>query len=240
MKIKTTLTLLFSYIIVLLSCANNSSNHNHSDHLDPIPFFEKIKSTPEGIILDVRTPAEFEKGHLKGAINFDWNNETFSSKIARMDKDAPVFVYCLSGGRSSEAASHLRNDGFKWVYEMNGGIMKWKEANLPLETDVDTPVSSGMSLQEFDKIIAADKKVLVDFYAEWCAPCKRMEPYITDIANTLTHQVTVVRINVDHNPELIEALKIDALPVLHIYENKKLLWAHSGYIDKESVIEKIK
>lgn len=67
-----------------------------------------------------------------------------------------------------------------------------------------------------------------------------MEPYITDIANTLTHQVTVVRINVDHNPELIEALKIDGLPVLHIYENKKLLWAHSGYIDKESVIEKIK
>jgi thioredoxin 1 len=125
---------------------------------------------PLATVVDVRTPEEFTKGHLQNALNYNWNGSEFQKQVSTLDKSKPVFVYCLSGGRSSAAANQMRSDEFKKVYELSGGIMKWRAVNLP-ETTTNTIASTGMSKQQFDTLLNSDKLVLIDFYADLCAPC---------------------------------------------------------------------
>ena len=194
---------------------------------------------PEAALIDVRTAQEFSKGHLEGALNWDWTNGDFKSHIAELDTAQPVFIYCLSGGRSAGAMNMLRSNGFRQVYEMRGGIMKWNAANLPLETAKDVDAPSGMSKKDFEALYDTDKVVLVDFYADWCAPCKRMAPYLDEISKELADKVTVVRVDADANPALCNALGVSALPVLHVYKNKQLTWQNTGYIGKEAVVKQL-
>ena len=201
-------------------------------------FAEKLKEMPTATIIDVRTIDEFSKGHLANALNYDWNEIEFDKQISSLDKSKPVFVYCLSGGRSSSAASKMRSEGFKTVYELDGGIMKWRSANLPETTDI-TVISDGMSKEEFDALLNTDKIVLIDFYADWCAPCKKMKPYLDEISKDMADKVVVIRINADDNRALCKELKIDALPVLQIYKNKNLNWINTGFIDKAEVLSKL-
>jgi len=205
-------------------------------NLTATEFAGKIKTLPNAPVLDVRTPGEFSNGHLVNALNADWNGNDFQKQISTLDKSKPVFVYCQSGRRSAAAASHMRSDGFKEVYELNGGIMKWRAENLPETTSSAT--KTGMSRQQFDALTSG-KSVLIDFYADWCAPCKLMKPYIDEIAKNKTAQVVVIRINADDNQALCKELKIDALPVLQLYKNKSLTWSHTGFISKEDLLKQL-
>ena len=237
MKIKTCLIPVLSLIVMMnAACTNAQSGDNK---LSATAFAEKIFRTPAAPVIDVRTPEEFAKGHLVKAKNIDWNGTDFDIQVTQLDKSKPVFVYCLSGGRSSAAAIKMRNDGFTKVYELNGGIMKWRAANLPEATD-NTTLPPGMSRQEFDALLSSEKIVLIDFYAEWCGPCKLMKPYLEEIANDMKDKVQVIRINVDNNPALCKELKIDELPVLQVYKNKGLSWANTGFISKEDVVNHLK
>ena len=148
-------------------------------------------------------------------------------------------MYCLSGGRSARAASKMRSEGFKTVYELQGGIMKWRGANLPETTD-DTTTSKGMSQKQFEALLNSDKLVLIDFYADWCEPCKKMKPYLEEITKEMATKVAVIRINADDNQDLCKELKIDALPVLQLYKNKNLVWVNKGFIEKEKVVKQLK
>ncbi len=224
-----------AFIAILYSSCTNGQKQNAKTNLSATEFADKIKEMASAPIIDVRTPDEFSKGHLKNALNFDWNETKFEKQIAALDRSKPVFVYCLSGGRSSAAASQMRSEGFKVVYELSGGIMKWRGANLPETTD--TINSKGMTKQQFDALLHSDKLVLIDFYADWCAPCKKMKPYLDEISKDMTSAVTVIRINADDNQELCKVLKIDALPVLQLFKNKSLTWKNIGYIDKAEVVK---
>ncbi len=224
--------------ILLNSCSSGQTNSTTKTNLSAIEFADKIKELPNATIIDVRTPDEFSKGHLANANNYDWNGNEFDKQIALLDQSKPVFVYCLSGGRSSSAASKMRSEGFKTVYELDGGIMKWRGANLPETTD-NTVVSSGMTRQQFDALLNSDKLVLMDFYADWCAPCKKMKPYLDEISKDMANNVVVIRINVDDNQALCKELKIDALPVLQLYKNKIMTWTNIGFIDKAEVVKQL-
>ena len=197
---------------------------------------EKIKENPSSYILDVRTPAEFVKGHLQNATNINWNGDQFQSEVAKMDKSIPAFVYCLSGVRSASAASYMRKQGFREVYELEGGLLTWRAANLP-ETKTSSFESEGMTKSQFDTLVHTDKSVLVDFYADWCEPCKKMKPYLDEIARTMADKVNVVRINADDNQKLLKELRIISLPVLQLYQYDSLTWTHSGYISREDLME---
>ena len=80
-----------------------------------------------GILLDVRTPEEFAEGHLPGAINIDFKNEGFSAALDTLDKTKQYEVYCRSGHRSGESTEMMTKKGFKKVYDLEGGILKWQE-----------------------------------------------------------------------------------------------------------------
>ncbi len=235
---KKYLTISLTAIAILFNSCTNGQSQNTKTNLSATEFADKMKELPMAPILDVRTPAEFSKGHLVNALNYDWNGNEFEKQIAPIDKSKPVFVYCLSGGRSSSAANKMRSDGFTQVYEMDGGIMKWRGVNLPETTD-NTVVSNGMTKQQFDALLNSDKLVLIDFYADWCAPCKKMKPYLDEIAKDMADKVVVIRINADDNQVLCKELKIDALPVLQLYKNKVLTWINTGFIEKAEVVKQL-
>lgn len=230
----------FSILTILFSSScSEPKAQNAKTELSAEEFSSRIKELPSVPIIDVRTPGEFSKGHLQNAKNIDWNGNSFEDGIAKLDKSKPVFVYCASGRRSSDAADHMRDKGFKEVYELEGGIMKWRSAGLPETTD-NSIASEGMSRQQFDELLNNDKLVLVDFYAEWCPPCKKMKPYLDEISNDMADKVIVIRIDADDNRELCKELKIEGLPVLQLYKNKTLIWNNEGFIDKETVVKQIK
>ena len=91
------------------------------------------ESDPLFIILDVRTAKEFEDTHIKGAQNIDLKAPDFKEKIDKLDRNGIYLAYCRKGKGSAKAMNLLKKAGFKQVYSLAGGIMKWEEEGLPLE-----------------------------------------------------------------------------------------------------------
>lgn len=222
-------------LVLGMSCKSQVSNHVLSAKI----FQEQIQQHPSAPIVDVRTPEEFSKGHLQNAVNINWNEQGFQSKTEKLDKTKPIFVYCLGGGRSTQAAQQMRSNGFKEVYELEGGMMQWRVANLP-ETTHQTSNKSGLTTTQWKTLIQSEKIVLVDFYADWCIPCQKMKPYLEEIEQTMKEKVKLIRINADENTQLCKELGIDGLPVLQIYKNNTLTWKNIGYIGKEEVVKNLK
>lgn len=232
--------LIISFAILTASFVSCSKGETQGNTLTAKEFSDKIKESSDAQVIDVRTPEEYSKGHLENAVNMDWNGSNFEKTSGSLDKTKPVFVYCLSGSRSSAAVSKLRSEGFAEVYDLKGGIMKWRGANLPLTTVSTKAGNHGLTKQKYDELLSSDKLVLVDFYADWCAPCREIKPYLEDISKEMSENVTVIRVNVDENPELSTELKIDAIPELRIYRNKELKWSNTGYIKKEEIVKNLK
>ncbi len=89
--------------------------------------FENFTTVKEKVLLDVRTPKEFEEGHIKGAKNLNFFDKTFKDELAKLDKKTPVYVYCRSGGRSGKAMSMMKEMGFETVYNLMGGYLSWSK-----------------------------------------------------------------------------------------------------------------
>jgi thioredoxin len=222
------------FIGFLFTSCNGQTNANY-ESIEAVNFAEKIKTTPQAAIIDVRSPEEFAGQHIDNAINIDWNGDNFDGKIGKYDKSKPIFVYCMSGGRSKQAAEKLAELGYTKIYELQGGIMKWNAAGLSVQSDKII----GMCSQEYNELLNTDKIVLIDFYAEWCAPCKKMTPFLIKMQKEMADKVTIVRLNADENKTLISQLKIEELPTLFIYKDNKILWKHSGFISEEDLTKKL-
>lgn len=77
-------------------------------------------------LVDVRTPGEYNAGHIDDAVNFDLSDRTtFMEQIETLDKDQPVYLYCLVGSRSAYAAKILRSKGFTQIFDYSGGYNDW-------------------------------------------------------------------------------------------------------------------
>ena len=88
---------------------------------------------PDGlVILDVRTPEEFAEGHLDGALMIDFYLDDFTDRVGDLDPDVPYLVYCRSGNRSGQAVAIMEELGFADVADVDGGIMSWLDAGLPI------------------------------------------------------------------------------------------------------------
>ena len=224
---------ILSLFIALILVLNLRAQTSPSTSILPAnKFGDQIKTTKDAIVLDVRTQQEFSTGHIEDATNINWNGKQFDSLILKLDKTKPVFVYCLSGGRSAKAASHMRSLGFTNVSELQGGLMQWRAKNL---AEIGLKTAQGMTLGEYETLLESDKLVLVDFYADWCLPCKEMKPYLDRISIENKNEVVVVRVDADLNKELCKSLGVSGLPVLKLYRNKKEIWQQIGFIDEQGV-----
>jgi|SRR5215207_2697644 len=102
-----------------------------------------IAETPGITVLDVRTPEEFERGHIKGAVNLNIFDTEFQQKVAALDQTKPVIVHCQSGGRSSQAVTELAGKvKFPKVYHLRSGFKGWKDVKKPIE-EKSSPGSGG-------------------------------------------------------------------------------------------------
>lgn len=218
-----------------ISCHSSPKGNNV---LNPNAFKAALNDKTDEILLDVRTPGEYQEGHIKGSLNIDWNNSNFSDEVAKLDKNKPVFVYCKSGGRSGSAVQALNGMGFKEVYDLDGGITQWKKAGMPVETAEDSQLK-GMNMKEYHNLLNTNKLVLVDFYATWCSPCKKMDPFLKEIAAEKADILELQKINTDKNTAVAQELNVTGLPTIFLYKNKKLVWSHLGYIGKSELLEKI-
>jgi thioredoxin len=227
MKFRSLFFLLVAFSII--SCNGQATEEIKT--IDATAFGEKINTTPNPQILDVRTPAEFESEHIKNATNVDWLGDSFAADAEKHDKSKPVFVYCKSGGRSKKATEKLHELGFKNIYELDGGFLKWNDAGLSKPSDKII----GLSNKEYNELLNTDKKVLIDFYAEWCTPCKKMAPYVTKMQTELADTIVIIRLNADENKTLMSEMKIEELPTLILYKNKEVKWKHSGFISEEDL-----
>ena len=98
-----------------------------------------------------------------------------------------------------------------------------------------------LSEQNFDEEVRkADKKVLVDFYADWCGPCKMMAPAIEKISEEVAEYAKVGKVNVDDSPEIAEEFGIMSIPTLLIFENGEVIHKHVGITDKETLMSELK
>ncbi|WP_438969297.1 rhodanese-like domain-containing protein [Nonlabens sp.] len=79
-------------------------------------------------IIDVRAELDFDKKHLKNAVNIEVENDDLYSVLDQMKKDEPLLVYCNKGGQSERCAQILKEKGFTLIYDMDGGIAKWEES----------------------------------------------------------------------------------------------------------------
>ncbi len=100
-------------------------------HVNAAGAAQALAENKQLVVLDVRTPAEFQGGHIAGARNLDFNADTFAVELGKLDRQTPYLVHCAPGGRSTRALSVLRQLGFRSVTHLDGGFNAWTEAGLP-------------------------------------------------------------------------------------------------------------
>jgi rhodanese-related sulfurtransferase len=199
--------------------------------------FEKGIAEKNIQVLDVRTAGEYNSGHIKKALLADWNNtEQFTERIKYVDKNKPVYVYCLAGGRSAAAADWMKKNGFSTVINLEGGINAWKRNNKPLE---GVSNEKQFTLEEYKAMIPADSVVLVDFGAAWCPPCVKMEPVLQELIKEKGTAFKFVRIDGGLHTDVMKAMNVEALPVFIIYKNGKEIWRKQGVAEKQEFLQQL-
>lgn len=129
--------------ITLASCSNNqgqepqqtqSQTELQQGSYDEVSEreFRELWKKGEGVLLDVRTPAEYAEGHLPGAKRIDYMGDNFKSEISKLNRDTTYLVYCRSGRRSQLAGEEMRKMGFN-VINLNGGIISWNNKGFEIE-----------------------------------------------------------------------------------------------------------
>ena len=198
--------------------------------LSPAQFQQQILAG-QSQLLDVRTAGEYKQGHLSNALQADWTNSAeFADRVKYLDKNKPLLVYCASGGRSGLAATWLVKQGFVKVDNLTGGMIAWKQASLPFVTEEAT---RQMTAEEYAKLIRSSGVVLVDFGAEWCPPCKKMEPVLASLQKELAGKYTLVKVDGGRDTEMMKANGVSALPVFIVYKNGKETYRVQGVVEKE-------
>lgn len=132
--IRKQVTIIFIVLVsfAFVSCAQDTKKSSENSekvmqYISPQELQARIDTIQ---LIDIRTPQEFQSGHLKNAVNINYFDPDFLSKINQLDKNKGVYIYCRSGNRSSGAIRKLEDSGFPKIYDLKGGILNWNRSNL--------------------------------------------------------------------------------------------------------------
>lgn len=128
-KTKALVTGLMLGAVVLAGCSSSSAT---LETVSPDQAATVIADDSSEIILDIRTPEEYDQGIIEGAINIDFYDPAFADDLDALDKDGHYVVYCRTGNRSGQAMSTFADLGFTNVTEIDGGIVSWYDTGLPV------------------------------------------------------------------------------------------------------------
>lgn len=121
----------FIVSLLLLTCLPIRADEAKITHVDAQQAAALVK-TKKLLILDVRTSNEFVKGHIEGAKNVDFTENSFEEALAALDKKQRVLVHCASGARSTSSLKVFKKLGFADVTHLDGGLNAWQAAGLPV------------------------------------------------------------------------------------------------------------
>ena len=147
--------------------ARSASNTHQTQVIENVSAqkFKELIDNGDGIILDVRTPGETARGAISGASFINVYDKEFAQKVNMMQKDKPIYLYCLSGSRSVHAAKVLAASKFVKVYNLSRGLNSWRQAGYKITKPIagaDKNVKQ-LSLAEFGEMLSAKEPVLVEF-----------------------------------------------------------------------------
>ncbi|MEQ1734508.1 MAG: rhodanese-like domain-containing protein [Bacteroidia bacterium] len=224
-KLFVTLLLVFNFIIAFAQNATLTTL--------TIKDFEKGIKTPNAQVLDVRTKQEFEGGHLNNALNANFNNiKEFNERTDYLDKEKPLYVYCLSGGRSEGACELLMQKGFTKVYNMQGGISAWKAEQKPVMGA--SPTKSGIQETEFNFLTNKNQNTLVVISTKWCPPCRKLKIEVDSLKQEIKN-VKFVELDADENKTICTKLNVKKYPLVIHYKLGKQVWRNEGFVTKKEM-----
>ncbi|WP_373072351.1 thioredoxin [Zeaxanthinibacter enoshimensis] len=91
----------------------------------------------------------------------------------------------------------------------------------------------------FNTLVNSEQPVLVDFYADWCGPCKMLAPILQDVAKEMAGKTRILKIDVDKNQELASRFQVRGVPTMILFRKGEILWRTSGVLDKKAIVDKI-
>ncbi|MBR9922075.1 MAG: rhodanese-like domain-containing protein [Bacteroidetes bacterium] len=112
---------------LLYSCAQETEKQTTAvpevvhELLEPADFASKISKSDDWHLIDLRTPDEYESGHLKGAVNINYFDPAFGDSLKQLDAGIPIFIYSQTSKRSTKALPAIKEAGFTVIYELKGG-----------------------------------------------------------------------------------------------------------------------
>lgn len=119
-------------VLVLLIKAELDHQANKGLLVSPAAAIRLINNHDDALIIDIRASADYKKGHIKGAKNVQLSEFASSLENFSTYKDKPVLIYCNSGSTTKRVIKQLKNAGYQNINDLEGGILAWKEANMPL------------------------------------------------------------------------------------------------------------
>lgn len=210
----------------ILLCLAGTARAQHAVSPD---MFEKGLRQPGIQLLDVRTAQEFKTGHINNALQADFTDkEEFAKRVKSLDKNKPVYVYCLVGGRSGAAAKYLADQGFTDVTDLSGGVKAWKNEGKLLAGGQQAPQ---MSVSMYNEAVASSKWILVDVGATWCPPCRKMQPVVKQF--TEEKKLKVLAVDGGNDIDVMKAVKAEEIPTFILYKDGKEVWRKSGIVELE-------
>lgn len=229
------LIILFSFFSLLVITAAEVQ------HVNAQRFNELIKSN-EGVVLDVRTPGEYSRGHIANSTMISTNDRDFVKKVSLLQKDKPLYVYCLTGSRSRAVVNYLYQNGFTQLYNLTNGTMDWQRSGYTLvRSEMVAPsASKTYSSQDFNKLLSNNKLALVDFHAPWCAPCKKVMPIVTQAQTDFSGKLKVITLDIEANESLKTQYDVSSIPGIVLFKDGQEVWRHTGMISKDDLYKSIK
>jgi rhodanese-related sulfurtransferase len=201
--------------------------HSNAQNIDANVFEQKLNAGGAQV-LDVRTAGEFIGGHLKNVLQADWTDrEQFVERTKHLDKNKTLLIYCASGIRSAQAAAFLKQEGFREVINLQGGIAAWNAAGKPV---VRQEGVAELTSTTFNATVANNQIVLVDVGAEWCPPCKKMEPVLETLSKELQGKFTLLKVDGGRDLTVMKEIGASVLPTFMVYKNGKLSWKKEGIV----------
>lgn len=204
--------------------------------LSPDDFYDKLKTEQAPQLLDLRNDKDFANGHIKKAINYDYNDEGFEHFVLQnFNREKTLYIYCLSGVRSSEAIIYLSELGFKKIVELEKGLVNWSANSKPyVSRKAFTKPITAFTLQDLEREIGTNKLLLVNFYANECEPCKEMKPTLLKIARE-NPSVKLLQIDPEKSEGIVALFKAYEIPTLILFKNGRQYWRDSGIKTEEQL-----
>lgn len=226
------------FLVLLIAFNARAQKTNDVHELEAKLFKEQTEQSKNVQLIDVRAPYEMQGGYLKGARNLNIDDVEFNQKLKLLNKELPVYVYCVSGRRSEKAAKQMLEQGFKEVYTLGGGFKKWLSNDY--ETSLDYIAIKSLTPTQYQSILKSEKPVLVSFFDATCNTCEALNQALISRAAHRQKDFILLRIDTTLNQELTEELGIKSVPTVKLYKAQKEVWEANGNINLKRLDKKLK